>query len=99
MDKRGGWSLSPAFDVCYSYNPSGAWTSRHQMSLNRKRDGFDRADFRAFGETSSMKRGRADEILAEVIAAVRGWRRYAKEAGVSAEQTAHIAAAHRLDFA
>src|ERR1700677_2030313 len=26
MDKSGNWSLSPAFDIIYSYNPSGAWT-------------------------------------------------------------------------
>ena len=33
MDKRGRWSLAPAFDVTYSFNPSGAWTSMHQMTL------------------------------------------------------------------
>uniref|UniRef100_UPI0035694DE0 type II toxin-antitoxin system HipA family toxin n=1 Tax=Hyphomonas sp. TaxID=87 RepID=UPI0035694DE0 len=47
MDKQGRWSLSPAFDVMYSYNPAGVWTSRHQMSLNGKLDGFDREDFRS----------------------------------------------------
>ena len=24
MDQRGRWSLSPAFDVTYTYNPNGA---------------------------------------------------------------------------
>ncbi len=47
-----------------------AWTSLHQMSMNRRRDGFTRADFREFAATASMKRGRADEILDAVIAAV-----------------------------
>ena len=98
MDKRGEWSLSPAFDVCYSYNPSGVWTSRHQMSLNGKRDGFERADFRALAATASMKRGRSDAILDEVIDAVRRWRSFAAEAGVAQEQTDQIAAAHRLEF-
>jgi serine/threonine-protein kinase HipA len=27
MDQAGHWALSPAFDVSYSYNPSGAWTA------------------------------------------------------------------------
>ena len=27
MDKTGRWSLSPAFDVTYSYNPDGLWTA------------------------------------------------------------------------
>ena len=40
MNKTGEWRLSPAFDVAYSYNPSGAWTSRHQLSVNGKRDDF-----------------------------------------------------------
>jgi serine/threonine-protein kinase HipA len=39
MNKEGQWSLAPAFDLTYSYNPSGAWTARHQMTLNGKRDG------------------------------------------------------------
>jgi serine/threonine-protein kinase HipA len=39
MNKEGLWSLAPAFDLTYSYNPSGAWTARHQMTLNGKRDG------------------------------------------------------------
>src|SRR5215469_484526 len=29
MDKAGHWSLAPAFDMTYSYNPSGDWTSTH----------------------------------------------------------------------
>ena len=46
MDKAGEWSLAPAFDMTYSYNPSGAWTARHQMTLNGKRDDFDLEDFK-----------------------------------------------------
>ncbi len=48
MDRKGVWRLSPAFDMAYSYNPSGAWTGQHQMSLNGKRDGFEAEDLMAF---------------------------------------------------
>ncbi len=41
MDKAGHWSLSPAFDMTYSFQPTGKWTSVHQLILNGKRDGFD----------------------------------------------------------
>ncbi|MCM1170233.1 MAG: type II toxin-antitoxin system HipA family toxin, partial [Bacteroides sp.] len=34
MDKNGKWSLSPAYDMGFSYNPDGDWTSQHQMSIN-----------------------------------------------------------------
>ena len=30
MDREGQWSLAPAFDITYSYNPSGDWTATHQ---------------------------------------------------------------------
>ena len=84
MDRRGQWSLSPAYDVNYSYNPTGAWTHQHQMTMNGKRDGFIRADVKAFADTDLMKRGRADIILDEVIATVRRWTDFAAEAGVGA---------------
>ena len=35
MDQQGQWSLAPAFDVTYSYNPAGAWTARRQSMRRR----------------------------------------------------------------
>jgi serine/threonine-protein kinase HipA len=73
MDKTGRWSLAPAFDVIYSYNPTGDWTARHQMTMNGKHDGFTLADFRACAKSALMKRGRAEAIVEEVRAAVAKW--------------------------
>jgi serine/threonine-protein kinase HipA len=84
MDKAGNWSLAPAFDVIYSYNPVGAWTARHQMSLNGKRDGFTLEDFKACARAASMKRGRAEAIINDVRETVSRWKDYADEAGVPA---------------
>jgi serine/threonine-protein kinase HipA len=96
MDKGGTWSLSPAFDVTYAYNPTGLWTARHQMTINAKADGFTLADFRACARVAGLKRGRDEEILAEVIGTVKDWPRYAAEAGVIAEQRDHITRTLRL---
>ena len=52
MGKTGCWFLSPDFDVSYRYNPGGAWTDRHRMTLNGKRDGFTQADFLAWPKAS-----------------------------------------------
>jgi len=82
MDKRGAWSLSPAFDVTYSYSPTGAWTATHQMTLNGKRDGFEMGDFRECARSALMKKGRADAIIEEVRAAVARWPEFAAEANV-----------------
>jgi serine/threonine-protein kinase HipA len=98
MDKRSRWSLAPAFDVTYSFNPNGRWTSSHQMSMNGKRDAFTREDFRACAKTVSLKRGRADTILDEVLDAVGRWTQFADEAGVSAKWRDSIAETLRLDL-
>ena len=83
MDKAGDWSLAPAFDISYSYNPAGTWTARHQMTMNGRRDEFTMADFRACARSASMKRGRAEAIVEEVREAVRQWPQYADAAGVA----------------
>jgi len=82
MDKSGAWSLSPAFDITYSFNPSGSWTASHQMTVNGKRDHFALEDFKACAKTASMKRGRAETIVHEVVETVSRWRDYADEAEV-----------------
>jgi serine/threonine-protein kinase HipA len=98
MNKEGQWSLAPAFDVTYSYNPSGAWTAQHQMKLNGKRDGFTKADFEACAKAAAMKRGRAQSIIDEVIESVKRWPEFAAEAGVDARWIELIGRAHRLGF-
>jgi len=82
MNKAGEWSLAPAFDMTYSYNPAGAWTASHQMTLNGKRDHFTLDDFRACARAASMKRGRAETIVREVQAVVSRWGEYADAAGL-----------------
>ena len=98
MNKQGQWTLAPAFDLTYSYNPSGAWTATHQMTLNGKRDGFTLADFEACARSAMMKRGRAAAILEEVQAAVRRWPEFAAEAKLTDEWRDTIQQAHRLSF-
>jgi len=84
MDKSGTWTLAPAFDMIYSFNPSGVWTASHQMTLNGKRDDFTLEDFKACARTASMKRGRAEAITKDVREKVLHWRDYAEEVGLHA---------------
>lgn len=97
MDKSGQWSLSSAFDVTYAYQPSGLWTSQHQMSLNGKRDHFELEDFRACSRLASMKRGRAEAIIKEVCQVVSQWCHYAEEAGVEPAHRDKIQQSLRLE--
>jgi serine/threonine-protein kinase HipA len=79
MDRSRKWSLSPACDMTYSYQPSGKWTSTHQMTINGKRGDFTLEDFKSCGRHATMKRGRAQAILEEVRAVMTRWRNYADE--------------------
>ncbi len=91
MDRSGAWRLAPAFDVIYSYNPQGRWTSQHQMSLNGKRDDFTRDDIRLASNRFRLYRGRHfDELLQQVQAATQQWPEFADQAGVPAERAADI---------
>jgi serine/threonine-protein kinase HipA len=96
MNKSGEWRLSPAFDVAYSYNPAGAWTSRHQMSINGKRDGLLADDLLALGKSAAIKPARARDIIDDVDRSVRSWKQFAESAGVDARTADRIAAAHRM---
>ena len=98
MSPQGEWSLAPAFDLTYAYNPDGQWTSAHQMTINGKRDGFTREDFRTCAATVGLKRGRAETLLDEVRAAVQRWPEHAARAGVRPAQRDQIRSTLRLEF-
>ena len=98
MNKPGEWSLAPAFDVTYSYNPSGNWTATHQMTINGKRDAFLKADIRAAGKSAGLKQGRSEALLEEVDAAVERWPEFAARARLPADVTEKIRKAHHLDL-
>ncbi len=97
MDKSGQWSLAPAFDVTYSFNPEGKWTSTHQMTMNGKRDNFTLDDFKVCAKTAVMKRGRAETIISEVREAVTRWTDYAEQAAVPAAWQEQIQRTLRVD--
>ena len=98
MNRQGEWSLAPAFDVTYSFNPTGLWTATHQMTLNGKRDGFVQEDFAACAKAAVMKRGRAATIIEEVRAAVQCWPDFAAEARLADDWREKIQKTHRMTF-
>lgn len=86
MDRSGNWSLAPAFDMTYSCQPSGNWTSSHQMTVNGKRDNFMLEDLVACGKSALLKRGQAKAIINEIRQVVSHWTDYADRAGVNSAQ-------------
>ena len=80
MDKQGKWHLSPAYDMGYAYNPHGAWTSAHQMSINGKFDAITRADLLELASHNNIRN--ATQIIDEVCTACADWYKIAKECDV-----------------
>lgn len=97
MDSEGKWKLSPAYDMIYSHNPAGKWTSQHQLSVNGKRDQYTRDDLITVGESISLSK--PAQVIDEVMEAVRQWPEFAKQAGVPAKTINDIASHHRLNIA
>lgn len=88
MDKSGRWSLSPAYDMSWSYNPKGAWTSKHQMSINGKWDDITRADLLTLATNVNIKQ--ADAIIEQVKDGVSRWRIFATQYGIPYEMVKTI---------
>ncbi len=97
MDRDGRWRLSPAFDMVFSYNPDGAWTHQHQMSLNGKRDNFDYTDLKSLARTAGLKRGRDASLFNEVRYAIRQWPQFGLKAEVSRPTIKRIDELLRVD--
>lgn len=97
MDRSGRWTLAPAFDMTYSYQPSGQWTSSHQMTINGKQDHFTLEDFEQCGKAALLKRGQFKTIQQKVRQVVSRWEDYADDAGVKPGQRDSIQNALRLD--
>jgi serine/threonine-protein kinase HipA len=95
MDRMGNWTLSPAFDMAYSYNPAGDWTDKHQMSMSGKRDAFTLEDFVACAKVTSLKQGQGSKIVRGIQAVVDKWAGYAETAGLDGKTITRIALAHR----
>ena len=80
MDRRGKWSLSPAYDMGFAYNPNGGWTAHHQMSINGKFDNITRKDLLEFANRNNIKE--AAEIIDRIADVSSRWPIFAKECEV-----------------
>jgi serine/threonine-protein kinase HipA len=96
MDRRGEWSLSPAYDVSWAHNPSGEWTSKHQLSIGNKWDDFTYADLVDFANRCDINR--PADIIKQVKEAVSMWGTIARELSIPENQVRAIEKTLRLDF-
>lgn len=83
MDKKGVWSLSPAYDITFSYRKDSIWVSAHQMLINGKSDGITKEDMLKTAGKAGIKKSDAEKIIQQVIASVSEWEHFAKQSGMS----------------
>jgi serine/threonine-protein kinase HipA len=96
MDNKGNWRLSPAYDVIWAYNPSGEWTSHHQMTVSGKRDGFERTDLEAVARSFGIHA--PGRVIDDVTEAAARWPKHAEAAEVPESLTQRIEQTLRLDL-
>lgn len=80
MDRQGKWTLSPAYDMGFAYNPKGGLTAQHQMSINGKFDDITRQDLLEFAKRNNIKE--ATEIIDRIAEVSSRWPLLARECEV-----------------
>jgi len=92
MDNNGNWSLSPAYDITYAYNPSGYWNRRHLMGINGKFDDFTGKDLEKVGVAEGIRN--RNRIIEQICDVVGQWPEYARVAGIDKTLYEKIGAVH-----
>ena len=93
MNKNGVWRLAPAYDMTFSYNPTGDFTAQHQLSIAGKRDNFTRADLLQLAEQMNTKK--PNELIEEIISVISNWKKYAENADIPTKIIDFIGKTHR----
>ena len=88
-DSHGHWSLAPAYDLTFAFNPTGEWTNQHQMSINGKFRGIGYDDLMTAADRFSVQR--AKQSLTNIHTALDSWSEYARQAGIPSKQADTIA--------
>ena len=94
MDGKGAWSLSPAYDVTFAYEPNNFWLSKHQMSINGKLESLEVKDLFECGRTMNINKNKITNIITEVNDAVSNWNIYAEHAHLDEKIAKHVQMHH-----
>lgn len=82
MNRRGVWSLSPAYDVTFAYSPENQWLKAHQMSINGKTSDITKEDMIKCGKSMDIKVARCHKIIEEVYNTVQEFEGIARSVNI-----------------
>lgn len=92
LKKDGQWGLSPAYDVCYSYNPTNQWLLQQTLSINGKRNNITQSDLMTIAKANNIKKG--ETIITEINNVVKNWGDFAGSAKVRDDKINEIKSNH-----
>ena len=93
MGRQGEWSLAPAYDMSYAYDPTGRWNQDHFLSINGKYDHFEYADIEKVAKEQRIKNHH--EIITQISDVAGRWEEYAKHVGVPGNLRNSIGKVHK----
>ncbi len=83
LKQDGEWRLSPAYDVCYSYNPENVWVNQQTLSINGKHKKLSKEDLMTVAKANNIKKG--NKIIKEFNTVVKNWKDFANQTKVRKE--------------
>lgn len=80
LRKNKKWELSPAYDICYAYDPNSLWVSQQTLSVNGKNRNITKADLLTIAKANNIKKG--ENIIIEINSIIKKWKAFAAQAKV-----------------
>ena len=78
MKKNEKWRLAPAYDLCFSFDPTNHWVSKQTLSVNGKRLEINKEDLMTIARDNNIKKG--EKIIEGINATIKSWNQYAERA-------------------
>ena len=80
LKKDEHWRLAPAYDLCFSFDPTNYWVNKQTLSVNGKRLAIRKEDLMTIAKDNNIKKG--SKIIDDINSIVKSWNTYATRAGV-----------------
>jgi len=80
LKKDDKWRLAPAYDLCFSFDPTNHWVNKQTLSVNGKRLGITKEDLITIAKDNNIKKG--EKIIEDLNSIVKSWNKYAERAEV-----------------
>lgn len=76
LKKDQKWSLAPAYDLCFSFDPGNFWVNKQTLSVNGKRLKISKEDLMTIARNNNIKKG--EKIIEEINSTIKSWNKYAE---------------------